>query len=183
MSDNITFLKELQKELQTQDKDVQASPRFWVLMDYRIVICGTGYGHDTHILLPNHDYRSCEIDELLSELEGELKDEDQFDLTKDDIAAFDAIEFDFDALDWIKEHYDEDATLVEVKEESFIVPNTLFLTKQDAKDHMISNNYHYTSKVHTYAMTAWRSPKVATLLNILEQFNWDEIKDGNHDEN
>ncbi|KEK23505.1 hypothetical protein [Bacillus gaemokensis] len=37
------------------------------------------------------------------------------------------------------------------------------------------NDYHYTSKAHTYAMMAWRPPKVERLLNILETFDWDAI--------
>jgi hypothetical protein len=52
----------------------------------------------------------------------------------------------------------------------------MFLTKQEAKDHIRLNHYHYTDEVHTYAMTAWRAPKVERLLNILETFDWDKLK-------
>ena len=37
MREEIQFLKDLQEELKTQEIDCQASPRFWVLMDYRWV--------------------------------------------------------------------------------------------------------------------------------------------------
>ncbi|QHZ46979.1 hypothetical protein [Bacillus sp. NSP9.1] len=36
--------------------------------------------------------------------------------------------------------------------------------------------YTYTKKVHTYAMTAWRAPKVQRLLSILETFDWDSFE-------
>ncbi|WP_419958275.1 hypothetical protein [Psychrobacillus psychrotolerans] len=71
-----------------------------------------------------------------------------------------------------------------VKEESFIRPDSIsmFLTKEEAKRHLELNHYHYTSKAHTYAMTAWRAPKVEKLLNILSTFDWDsiEIKENEH---
>ncbi|WP_317958118.1 hypothetical protein [Oceanobacillus kimchii] len=62
-----------------------------------------------------------------------------------------------------------------VREESFIVPNTMFITKQDAKNHLLANKHHYSKKAHTYAMTAWRSPKVSKLMTILETMDWSEI--------
>ncbi len=62
-----------------------------------------------------------------------------------------------------------------VKEESFIVPDTMFLTKEEAKRHLELNHYHYSKKAHTYAMTAWRAPKVERLLNILESFEWENF--------
>lgn len=52
----------------------------------------------------------------------------------------------------------------------------MFLTKEEAKQHLKVNHYHYTSKAHTYAMTAWRAPKVERLLKILETFDWDSIE-------
>ncbi|MNW55214.1 hypothetical protein D3C74_328620 [compost metagenome] len=61
-----------------------------------------------------------------------------------------------------------------VKEQGFIASDTLFLTKKEAKRHLELNHYHYSSKAHTYAMTAWRAPKVERLINILETFDWDK---------
>ncbi|AWD87966.1 MULTISPECIES: hypothetical protein [Bacillus] len=33
----------------------------------------------------------------------------------------------------------------------------------------------YIAEAHTYAMTAWRAPKVERLLKILETFDWSSI--------
>ena len=73
------------------------------------------------------------------------------------------------------EHYDEDANLISVSEEHFIQPSTMFLTKAEAKQHIELNHYHYSERAHTYAMSAWRAPKVERLLQILETFDWDKI--------
>jgi len=69
----------------------------------------------------------------------------------------------------------EHLEIIPVREESFIVPNTMFLTKAECKEHIERNVHHYTSKAHTYAMTAWRAPKVERLLNILSSTPWDYV--------
>lgn len=50
----------------------------------------------------------------------------------------------------------------------------MFLTNREAKEHLKSNHYHYTSKAHTYAMTAWRSPQVEKLIHILQTADFEE---------
>ena len=54
------------------------------------------------------------------------------------------------------------------------MPDTMFLTNREAKEHLKSNHYHYTSKAHTYAMTAWRSPQVEKLIHILQTADFEE---------
>lgn len=80
-----------------------------------------------------------------------------------------------DVLEWIQNHTDDNVHLIYEKETDFIVPDTLFLTKKEAKKHIELNRHHYTDNIHTYAMTALRSPVVEQLLNILETFDWDSI--------
>jgi site-specific recombinase XerD len=53
-----------------------------------------------------------------------------------------------------------------------------FLTKEEAKQHLEANSHHYSSEAHTYAMTAWRAPKVERLLQILETMDWDAFEKG-----
>ncbi|MDU0069721.1 MULTISPECIES: hypothetical protein [Bacillus] len=80
-------------------------------------------------------------------------------------------------LEWIAPNVNDETFPIFEIEESFIVPNTIFLTKKEAKEHIKRNRHHYTKKVHTYAMTAWRAPKVERLMKILETFDWDSVKD------
>jgi hypothetical protein len=79
-------------------------------------------------------------------------------------------------LDWVQEYHDSEACLIPVREEHMIHPNTMFLTKAEAKKHIQLNHYHYSPKAHTYAMTAWRAPTIERLLKILENFEWDKIE-------
>jgi hypothetical protein len=170
--DDIQFLKELQQELQMQDKDCQAAPRFWTVGDYKMIPCPEGY-HDTyHIYLPNREY-SGDMDEFLKDSENNILDE----MSEEAKEEFVDIGCEVSAIEWLKKYVDTDAELVPVKEEHFIHPNTMFLTKAEAKKHIELNHYNYSNKAHTYAMTAWRAPKVERLFKILETFDWESIMD------
>ncbi|PFL28091.1 hypothetical protein COJ26_27745 [Bacillus thuringiensis] len=174
MKKDIQFLKELQQELLTQDIDCQASPRFWALMDYKWVVTAEGYEERTSLFFAN-DCTAVIVDEYVKEI---INDEIEHELTEEqieDLKELQEFASEYDLVEWIKENIDEDCYLVYEKEEPFIVENTMFLTKEEAKRHIELNKHHYTSKVHTYAMTAWRAPKVERLLNILETFDWESI--------
>ncbi|UPI11969.1 hypothetical protein [Bacillus phage SBSphiJ1] len=183
MSEEIQFLKDLQQELKTQDKDCQAAPRFWALMDYRWVETSPDEYERISIVFPE-EYEDYVLDDLVSDIINynpdcsycytvdhdaidDLREMEDYFMTDED-----------ELLKWFQTNIDSEAYLVYTKEEEFIVPNTMFLTKQEAKNHIKVNHYHYTSKVHTYAMTAWRAPKVEKLLNILENFDWDSLGEG-----
>lgn len=172
MKEDIQFLKELQNELLTQEYDCQAAPRFWAVGDYKMVSCPDGCQEEYHIHLPNRDYHG-EINDLLKDIESEEFEDFSLE-TKEE---FGEIDCEITAFDWIKKHYDDDAELIPVREEHFIHQSTMFLTKAEAKNHIKLNHYHYSPKAHTYAMTAWRAPKVEKLLKILETFDWDKIEE------
>ncbi|PAD70587.1 hypothetical protein CHH83_01945 [Bacillus sp. 7586-K] len=172
MNEDIQFLKDLQEELNTQDNDCQAEPRFWTVGDYRMIGCPEGYQDTYHVSLPNRDYFG-DLDDLLKDIEEEIQDADEY--SDEAREKFIEIGCEDSAIDWIKEHYDEDAYLIPVREEHIIHPNTMFLTKAEAKRHIKLNHYHYSPKAHTYAMTAWRAPKVERLIKILETFDWDKL--------
>ena len=172
MNKDIDFLKELQEELNTQDTDVQAAPRFWVVGDYHMVACPDGDNESYEVHAPNQDFYGDVQDLLQGIKENDL--DDMSDEAKDD---FSEIECENTATDWLKEYYDEGVYLIPVREEHFIRPNTMFLTKKEAKEHIKQNHYHYSPKAHTYAMTAWRAPKVERLLDILSTFNFKQLEE------
>ncbi|QZA69846.1 hypothetical protein 043JT007_60 [Bacillus phage 043JT007] len=183
MNEDIQFLKELQQELKTQDNDCQAAPRFWALMDYRWVTCPPDDHERVSVVFPEEgeDYV---LDDLVNDIIN-YESSCSYCYTVDHSAIDDLREMvdyfmtdEDEMLEWVRVNIDSEAYLVYEREEEFIVPNTMFLTKQEAKNHIKVNHYHYTSKVHTYAMTAWRAPKVERLINILENFDWDSLKEG-----
>ncbi|MGH0585629.1 hypothetical protein ACQVQY_05920 [Bacillus mycoides] len=174
MNKDIQFLKELQQELKTQETDHQAAPRYWGLMDYRWVITAEGE-HDRASIFLIDECESVIVDEYVEDIIkgkiGKELNEEQIEELKD-MKEWGSEE---DLFEFIKENIEDNCYLVYEAKQSFIVQSAMFLTKEEAKKHIESNDYHYTDEVHTYAMTAWRAPKVERLLNILETFDWESI--------
>jgi hypothetical protein len=174
MKDDIQFLKELQLELLTQENDGQASPRFWTIMDYKWEVTAEGHHERISLYSPN-TCESVTVDEYIDEiLNGDRRDEfndEQIEELKD-IKDY----FISDLEDWIKENDEYEYYLIYETEVPFIAWNTCFFTKEEAKRHLESNRHHYSDKAHTFAMTAWRAPKMERLIKILETFDWDKIE-------
>jgi len=175
MNKEKAFLKDLQKDMLAQETDGQASPRYWAIMDYRWVSAPDDDAERVSLFSPN----SYEIEPIVEYLEH-LKEEmlDDLNISQGDLVALKEHlyfgEYD-EILDWVHEHHDSEYILIYEREESFIVPNTFFLTKREAKEHLKNNSHHYTDKAHTYAMTAWRSGQVRELYRILETIDWDSV--------
>nr|WP_249746116.1 hypothetical protein [Bacillus halotolerans] len=116
---------------------------------------------------------------VLDDYLEEIKDDSE--LSKEALTELQEIEDYYeDAIEWIQKYIDEEAELIPERKVHIIQPDTMFLTKAEAKRHIKLNKHHY-SEAHTYAMTAWRAPKVERLLKILETFDWKSItvyKDG-----
>lgn len=162
MNDNhiesLEFLKAHGEQMETQQNDFQADPRFWVVAEnkceYRIA---DGYQDGTVVCGPDGAIFET-VDELFQYLiENDCIKDGDFDggygMTLDDV---------FDALDDTKFY------LSNFREKnSVMTPDTLFLTKQEAVEHIERNHYHY-QQPHTYAMTAWRSPQVERLYEVLK---------------
>lgn len=161
-NEDIEFLKELGQEMKEQENDCQASPRYWTVGDYEDRLVPDGYGDKTKIFLPD-DCETIAIEDCVEFIAQHdvLTDEELRDLS-DEYADYDDI---LEAVQLI----DGGANMFQVERTHIIKPNTMFLTKQEAKDHITANHYHYTNEAHTYAMTAWRAPKVKRLFEILEK--------------
>lgn len=79
---------------------------------------------------------------------------------------------------WVVAQYEKIPT-----SEHTIQRNTFFLTLRECKEHIQRNHYHYNKTVHSYAMTAWRSPQVEKLYEILENVDFSKLmKEGESDE-
>lgn len=180
---NLDTLISLQKQMRHEDKkdnDSQASPRFWMIMDYREVVGNEDYDNgETFLTFSNGDFvKFTSFDELKEFLiEHEFEDEE---LPKDLQSLFEAENPSLDDLSaYVLEHCNEHGYYDELflKEEEFLVPNTFFLTKEAARAHLDGNKHHYTSKAHTYAMTAWRSPGTFDVYRFLHQFDFESLRE------
>lgn len=155
--DEIRFLKELQKEMNTQDNLGQADPRYWVIRDFGKVYGEKLNNPDGFTVYDSDDGNEvCEIeyrifgssemaDEILKELE-----EQGYELSEEDRQR-------------IYDTWDLDSLIEALEELNFsvvqyeIVPkySGMFLTQKAAEEHLRANYYHYADNATTYAMTAW----------------------------
>lgn len=177
MKDDVKFLKALQKEMKEQENDGQAAPRFWSIMDYKQVPTSEDHADDV-ILYDSDDCQTIDIGEYVNDIidfEGdrhlEFDAEQRSELSE--VYQFDTPE---EIFEWIRENDDESRYYPVFQQEiSFIAYNTCFFTRDEARQHLENNRHHYSDKAHTFAMTAWRAPKMERLIKILESFNWDLI--------
>lgn len=175
---NVDKLKELQKQMHYENKydnDVQASPRFWVVGDYKWVEASHGNAERYSIYIPEYadvyginEFIKDELEEIEHDYTvlGELAEEALDDAKN--------INCELSALEWIKEYIDRDADLVPERQVHHLREDTLFLTKKDAKEHIEKNRHHYTDRVHTFAMTGWRSESYELVWNMLMDVDWDK---------
>lgn len=192
--DEIEFLKQLQKEMNTQDHICQADPRFWVIK---------GTERLYHVEEPDgyelYDKYGCDtvaedmkeiveyiVENLLDDINkkqgtkynielnvGIFSDSILVNWTDDDgEEESEELENLQDIQNWLEGFGYDEYVIISYKYVPKIYENTMFLTQKDAEDHLRSNDYHYSSDAHTYAMTAWRSPAVEKLVNILQTVDW-----------
>jgi hypothetical protein len=175
--DEIRFLKELQKEMNTQDNLGQADPRYWVIRDFDKVygerlnnpdgftVYDSDYGNEVCEI----EYRTFATSEMVDEILKELKAQ-EYELSDDDKQV-------------IEDSYDFDSLIEPLEELGFsvvqyeIVPKYfgMFLTQKAAEEHLRKNYYHYTDNAATYAMTAWRSQEADMLYKILHSVDFDQL--------
>lgn len=169
------FLQQCRDEMVNGEHDCQASPRFWVIMDYRDEVTAEGFHDDVQL----YDNATCHIFKTISDyiedVEERIEDGEFYENNIDDIRnCIDCIQ----SSSWntdseIEDLFElvgdeEDMVITYTKQESYIVPNTFFLTKKEAKEYLERYGYNHTNKAHTYAMTALRSPSYARLIEFIE---------------
>lgn len=189
--EEIDFLKELQKEMNTQDTDCQAAPRFWVVIQETKEYVGEDYGSCVDLVTIDGDtaVENANVKDIVDYFMEEYKDDieenritinhtpyycEVFILDEDGETEEEESLHDIDdVIEFFKEHniitkdyyrtawYNVNGT---------ICPDTMFITKESCKEHIRLNNYHYCNP-RTYAMTAWRSPEVKMLWDILEKID------------
>lgn len=178
MKENLEFLADLQQKLLTQSNDGNASPVFWVIRDYEWVFAPEGYC-DRTIIADNegNTYTEDEIGDLIETVLPEMVIYTDFDYKdRDELAEVlqtDDIGEVFEFID--RNLTDHDYTLHNEIKKEVIKENSFFVTKEEAQKHIELNYYHYSNEVHTYAMTAWRSPQVEELWKVLRETDFKSL--------
>ena len=178
--EEIVFLKELQKEMNTQDNVGQADPRYWVIRDYE-KIYGENLNNADGIAIYNRDngetvyeveYRLFNIDSVIDEIIQNMK-ENRYELSEEEIEEL-KLAYDSESL---KAYLDDLCGYeISVKEYQEIARDKgFFFTQKAAEDHLRRNHYHYSDEAHTYAHTAWRSSE-EPLWRILQMVDFDKLE-------
>lgn len=183
-NDEINFFKKLQNELNTQDHFSQADPRFWVIMDYKDEVTSEGY-EDGYCIYNENNGKSYNKNDFLDYIVCELGDDYGYQETIDSlIEDMDVVIMRYhlepsisdlkDLIEMLNNEVHTNFRIILTKRESFIRPDTMFLTLKDAQKHLELNAYHYSKDAHVYSMTAWRSPTVEKLISILQKADFNK---------
>lgn len=185
--EELQFLKAFQTERNTQDTVWQASPRYWVIKGSKTVfVDGIDEGEVIKINDENfYDVNTGDLTSLLTDTKEKLEDYlDEGDLYFDGVNELivvingeeyvvDDIESAFEALSDIL--YMDDVEIGSYEKVDIIYPDSMFLTHKECENHLRKYGYNYSEDAHAYAMTAYRSPEVEKLLNLLETVDWDSV--------
>lgn len=197
--EELAFLRELQKELNTQDTMCQADPRFWVIAGYKEVQTDEDNAENTIIIDNGSGEVAAEtnLDSINQWLETQINPEYKklmqanlkavLEQNRIKIKEFrpdgrpsDGPETDwqhiqdlFDRLSYMGADSIENFQVCYLRQEHYVYPDTMFLTHKEAEDHLRAYGYNYDKNAHAYAMTAHRSPAVEKLWKILQTVNWE----------
>jgi len=180
-SEDKEFLKQLQHEMLTQDNVGQANPRFWVVVqDVKIYGIDDDFDITGHTIIYDNEEIGDTLEEVYDFLLDYINDESlEYTIKLNNgsilINGFEPLTTMGDAFDFMEsELHLENINLVNYRIEKEIAQDTMFLTLKECKEHIKSNSYHYKNP-HPYAMTAWRSPQVARLYEILMNTDWKNL--------
>jgi len=165
--EDFEFLKELQHELNTQDTDGQAEPRYWMVMEKETMATPPGVGQ-AYIYLGDGDVRTHEetvqfIKENMQWCDNEAKKKWKSVNKKD----FDEV------LEYLKETFNCGEEVWQDERDRISHFSGAFLTKRECKRHIETNRHHY-DRPCTFAMTAYRNYELERLLKILQTMKMED---------
>ena len=193
-NDDIKFLKELQKELNTEDKVGTANPRYWVIRQPERIYHLDEDEADYYVFIDECDKYELTLEDLKDKLEFLCDDNLKSVEVKDGVLTFEyfdewleeveeyKVDYDnyyTDGKDKILELLESDVSVAYYKEVDATVDNWMVLTQIDAENHLRANDYHYHEKARTYCMCGWRSPRFERLINILSKTDFDSMLEKN----
>ena len=189
-NDDIKFLKELQKELNTEDNVGTASPRYWVIRQPERIYHLDEDEADYYVFIDECDKYELTLEDLKDKLEFLCDDNLKSVEVKDGVLTFEyfdewleeveeyKVDYDnyyTDGRDKILELLESDVSVAYYKEIDATVDNCMFLTQIDAENHLRANDYHYHEKARTYCMCGWRNPRFERLIKILSKTDFDSM--------
>lgn len=193
-NDDVKFLKELQKEINTEDNGGTANPRYWVIRQPERIYHLDEDEADYYMFLDEYDHQELSLEELKVMLEDTDDDNLKSVEVKDGVLTFEyfdkylekieTYDIDFnnlytDGRDKILELLEFEVEVIYYSELDTTVDNCMFLTQIDAENHLRANDYHYHKEARTYCMHGWRNPRFERLIKILSKTDFDSMLEKN----
>lgn len=196
--EDIKFLINLQKEMNTQDHIGEADPRFWMIRETERIynVDSDADGFEIYNEGSCNSYSEDEFydylgDTILPELYPEedgytytifQNEDNDIELT---IYLNGEPEESLDSTPDIIEHLNDNGYEFKIcwyREISVLNGNGFFLTHKDAQEYLKHKAHHYSDDAHTYALTAF-SPEVEKLYDILHKVDFESLlnKEGNEE--
>lgn len=189
-SNDIKFLKELQKEINTEDNAGTASPRYWVIRQPERIYHLDEDEADYYVFIDECDKYELTLEDLKDKLEFLCDDNLKNVEVKDGVLTFEYFDEWLEEVEEYKVDYDNyytdgkykilellesDVSVAYYKEVDATVDNCMFLTQIDAENHLRANDHHYHEKARTYCMCGWRNPRFERLIKILSKTDFDSM--------
>lgn len=182
-TEDVLFLAELQKELNTQPNMGNADPLYWGIAQTKETPTSSDFASGTVVV----DSDGSVVARSLEQFAGYLNENDVPGVEK--CTYFNkscTIHFtdgesegayDIDGLVEILKAYDVEGFETRyVLEETEIVRDEIFLTHKDCEEHLKSYGYNYRPEARAYAMTAIRSPRYERLLKLIRTVDWTKLQ-------
>ena len=189
-NEDIKFLKELQKEINTEYTGGTANPRYWVIRQPERIYHVDEDEADYFEFIDERNRHELTLEDLKDRLEFLCDDNLKSVEVKDGVLTFEYFEewledveeykvdynnYNRDGRDKILELLEFDVTVIYYSEIDVTVDNCMFLTQIDAENHLRANDYHYHEEARTYCMCGWRNPRFERLINILSKTDFDSM--------
>jgi hypothetical protein len=159
--ESLEFIKNLSKEMLSQDRRCTADPYFYIIRAEEVRVVPDGYGDEVRYLWDNDEMTREELLKLINEdpgVAGTRNNKEVFRAMNDDDKIAATI-FYQDGI--VTEH-----TVVTIK---YIPENhNVFLTEKACHKHMENNHYHF-KKPFSYVNHAWRNPELEQLFKIIHE--------------
>ena len=171
IKEETAWLNQLQKDMLADRKNetTQADPLYYSIHDFKSRVTAEGHEDRFEFYNPDTGESYTEEDIFLA------MEQDHIDQHIDDDVISEEkphkINNNSEFASFLEDTFGIQA--VPVEDVGYVVPNTLFLTRDDAAKHLTSNAHHYTNCASTYAMTAWRSPRYGHLIELLRTIDFE----------
>lgn len=180
--EEVEFLMNLQKDINTQDNASTADPLYWTILDTKKI-----YGEklddpdgfivydtmNTEEVCDSEDY-----DNFTKEIVTKILNDNDFhkdDFVKEQwallINSFDTE----DLAENLNDATGEDGRFIHLQYKRVEEESNCFLSAEDAQNFLKSNDYHYSDDCHIYGHHAWRNPEMDKLLKILHEVDFEKI--------